>query len=115
MDKIDQEFSNWLSYNRYGNYKGMQITPQTELVAYTYVISAFVVTFRHSTRYYFKEVEREKAIAAKILCTLCNLTMGWWGLPWGPIWTIKETVVNLSDGNVKRWGEIAGTPVEPTV
>lgn len=97
----------WLIKYKYGNYNGFEITPQTELVSYTYVISIIVMSFRHSTRYYFKEAERGKALMAKLLCILCNLTCGWWGIPWGPVWTVKETACNIGDPRTICWGTIA--------
>lgn len=113
MAKMDQDFVDWLNTKRYGTYNGVDITPETELVSYTYVISVIVMTFRRSTRYYFKEAESGKALAAKLLCILCNLTLGWWGIPWGPIWVVKETFCNLANSNKKKWGEIAGRPAQP--
>lgn len=112
MSKMDQDFEDWLNTKRYGTYDGVDITPETELVSYTYVISVFVMTFRRSTRYYFKDVEKGKALTAKLLCILCNLILGWWGIPWGPIWVIKETICDLADTHTKVWGEIAGRPQE---
>lgn len=112
MSKMDKDFHDWLNTRCYGTYDGVDITPQTKLVSYTYVISVFVMTFRRSTRYYFKDVEKGKALGAKLLCILCNLTLGWWGIPWGPIWVIKETFCDLADSHSKMWGEIAGRPQE---
>lgn len=105
-----QDFQSWLRQNRYGTYNGVEITPTTQLVSYTYVISAIVITYRKSTRYYFMDVEKKQAATAKLLCTLCNLLFGWWGFPWGPIWTVKETFCNLIDSDTKCWGAIAGSP-----
>ena len=112
MLKMDKEFKDWLNRNSYGNYKGIEITPQTEIVSYTYVISMLVISMRHSTRYYFKEAEKQKAFCAKMLCILCNLIFGWWGIPWGPIWVVKETVCDIGNQYTKYWGEIAGKPEE---
>lgn len=112
MFKMDDELNEWLKRNRYGTYNGVEFTPETEMVAYTYVISILVMTFRRSTRYYFKEAEKGKAIIAKILCILCNLTVGWWGIPWGPIWTIKETFCDLFNMHKAPWGQFAGSPVD---
>lgn len=114
MSKSSEEFLNWVNRNRYGNYGGIVITPQTKLVSYTYVISVGVLTFRRSTRYYFRDAERKEATCAMLACILCNLTLGWWGIPWGPIWTIQETICDLADSHTMCWGEIAGgTPGEP--
>lgn len=107
---MDKEFREWLDHNKYGTYKGFEIKPETQLVSYTYVISAVIITYRKSTRYYFAEVEKGKARMAQFLCNLCNLIVGWWGFPWGPIWTIKETFCNLADPDVQFWAAFAGKP-----
>ncbi len=112
MFTMDKDFKDWLNRNRYGTYNGIEIKPETEMVAYTYVISFIVLTYRNRTRYYFKKAEAGKAMAAKILCILCNLIVGWWGIPWGPIWTIKESFCNLVNSNTVMWGKFAGKPVD---
>lgn len=112
---MDKEFEDWLNRNRYGSYKGIEIKPETQMVSYTYVISLLVITYRKHTRYYFLEAEREKAAVAQLLCTLCNLILGWWGFPWGPVFTIKETFGNLVKPNIQLWGKFAGKPEETQV
>lgn len=104
--EMNTEFRNWLNMNRYGNYRGTEITPSSEMVSYTYVISLLVITFRRNTRYYFLEAEKKDAMLSKVLCILCNLTLGWWGIPWGPIWTVKETICNLCNTKKATWGEL---------
>lgn len=103
---MDEHFRSWLNQNGYGNYAGIEITPSTQLVSYTYVISLLVVTLRRHTRYYFMEAEKSKALGAKFLCIACNLILGWWGIPWGPIWTIKETICNLANTQTISWGQL---------
>ena len=78
-----------------GKWNGHEIKQNSEAVAYTYVISIVILTFRRSTRFYLTDAEKDKALIALLLCTVCNLTLGWWGLPWGPIYTIKETICNF--------------------
>ena len=34
--------------------------------------------------------------------TLFSLLLGWWGIPWGPIWTIKGVIRNLAGGRKIR-------------
>ena len=105
--QMSSHFREWLSQNGYGTYNGIEITPESEIVAYTYVISIGVMSFKRSTPYYFKDVERDKIITAKILCILCNLLLGWWGIPWGPIWTVKETFCDLTNKYTRTCGEVA--------
>jgi hypothetical protein len=30
--------------------------------------------------------------------TLLSLVLGWWGIPWGPIYTIQSVVINFQGG-----------------
>lgn len=36
---MKKELREWLCNNRYGEYKGVKITPETKLVSYTYVMN----------------------------------------------------------------------------
>lgn len=108
VEEMKKELREWLCNNRYGEYKGVKITPETKLVSYTYVMSLIVFTRRNSTRYYIKDLEKGPALKAKILSILCTFLLGWWGIPFGPIWTIKYGISNIADANYNTWKEIAG-------
>ncbi len=45
MSNTSTDFKSWLKQNTYGNYNGINVTQESELVSYTYVISLVVVTF----------------------------------------------------------------------
>jgi hypothetical protein len=30
--------------------------------------------------------------------TLLTIVLGWWGIPWGPVYSIQSLVVNLKGG-----------------
>lgn len=68
-----------------------------KFVIYNYCISLLVVTFRRSSDVYFIR-EHESALIKGIPWTLLTLVMGWWGIPWGPIYTVSSLVVNLKGG-----------------
>ncbi|MCH5267977.1 MAG: hypothetical protein J1E62_06510 [Lachnospiraceae bacterium] len=124
MAKINKGFRVWLETKRYGVFNGVEITPSTRLVRYSYVISYFVMTERKKTRFYFIDVdeERDKARSARMWCTLCNFTIGLLGIPWGPIFAIIDTIGNYRKPDTIPWGIIAGpvdqepqTPVSTTI
>ena len=58
------------------------------------VLSFFLVSFRVPTRpvVYASRAERRLRVG----CTLVTLVFGWWGIPWGPIWTVQTLRRNLS-------------------
>ena len=45
---------------------------------------------------------------AKLFSTLGSLLFGWWGIPWGPIWTIKAVIDNMANSDEIIWGSLAG-------
>lgn len=112
MFEMDKDFKKWLAENKYGNYNGVEITPASKLVRYTFVVSLAVITHRSESRYYFEDMEKSKASMAKLFSTLGTLLFGWWGLPWGPIWTIKAVIDNMADSDEIIWGSLAGAKME---
>ena len=52
-------------------------------------------------------VDCTNAIAKGLPWTGLSLLAGWWGIPWGPIWTIQALVTNLRGGKDVT-AEIAG-------
>lgn len=68
-----------------------------KFVVYQYAISIVVMTFRNSSEIHFVR-KGESTIGKSIGYTLLTLVMGWWGIPWGPIYSIGAIVNNLSGG-----------------
>jgi hypothetical protein len=67
------------------------------LVMYQYTISLIVVTLQRSSDIHFIPAH-ENGVATGLPYTVLSLILGWWGLPWGPIRTIKSIACNLSGG-----------------
>ena len=66
-------------------------------VMYEYCISIVVMTFKQGTDIYFVK-EGESGTGHSIGYTLLTLLLGWWGIPWGPIYTIGALITNFSGG-----------------
>jgi hypothetical protein len=57
-----------------------------------------VLTFKRPTDIYF--IKAGKGSAGKSIgYTIVSLLFGWWGIPWGPIYTIGSLVTNLKGGH----------------
>jgi hypothetical protein len=69
-----------------------------KFVSYRYCVSAVVITFRRGSDIYFIR-SGESRVTKGLLWTLLSLVAGWWGIPWGPIFTIQSLYINLSGGN----------------
>ena len=66
-------------------------------VMYQYCVSLLVVTLRRSSDIYFVH-PGENAVTKGMSYTVLTLVMGWWGIPWGPIYTIGALYKNLRGG-----------------
>jgi hypothetical protein len=66
-------------------------------VVFQYCVSIVVMTFRRPSSIHFVRAG-EGAFSKGLVCTLVSLTLGWWGLPWGPIYTIGSVFTNLGGG-----------------
>lgn len=64
---------------------------------YEYCVSVLILTFkRNSSIYFIKSGESDPD--EKISLSLLTLLLGWWGLPFGPIYTIAALATNFSGG-----------------
>jgi len=66
-------------------------------VHFEYTISVLVMTFKRPSDIYFIK-PGEGTIGKSIGCTLVTLLLGWWGIPWGPIYSIASIATNLGGG-----------------
>jgi len=68
-----------------------------KFVVFQYSISVLVMSFKRSSDIYFIKAD-ESTIKYSIIFTLITLVFGWWGIPWGPIYTIGSLISNFSGG-----------------
>ena len=68
-----------------------------KFVVFQYCISVVVMSFKRSSGIYFIPSGTSAAGKAAPWCAL-SLLVGWWGIPWGPIWTIGTVAKNLGGG-----------------
>lgn len=68
-----------------------------KFVLYPYCISILVMTFKRGSDIYFVR-SGENPFLRGIGWSLLSLVFGWWGFPWGPIYTISTLVTNFSGG-----------------
>lgn len=66
-------------------------------VMYSWCISAIILTFKNPTSIYFVRAGESRFVKG-LPFTAISLVAGWWGFPFGPIFTIWSVVENLSGG-----------------
>ncbi|HTB32928.1 MAG TPA: hypothetical protein VK808_12945 [Bacteroidia bacterium] len=75
----------------------IQLQSGAKFVIYMYCVSIVVMSFKRYSDVYFI-LPGEKASKHSTPFTLLALFFGWWGIPWGPIWTITALSTNLQGG-----------------
>jgi hypothetical protein len=68
-----------------------------KFVIYQFCVSLLIITFKRSSSIYFISHE-QNAVVKGLPFTLLSLVLGWWGIPWGPIYTIQSVWVNFQGG-----------------
>jgi hypothetical protein len=66
-------------------------------VVFEYCVSFFITTKRHVSDVYFVRAG-QGTFGLSLGYTLLSLCLGWWGLPWGFIYTPRCLATNLSGG-----------------
>jgi hypothetical protein len=74
-----------------------ELASGARFVIYQYCISVLVMSFKRASDIFLIR-PGENAVTKGLPYTLCSLVLGWWGIPWGPIWTIATIVTNLRGG-----------------
>lgn len=75
-----------------------EIQQGAKFVSYTYCISILIMTFKRPSDIYFVK-HNESAVVKGLPFFFISLFLGWWGIPWGPIYTIGSIFTSLSGGN----------------
>jgi len=68
-----------------------------KFVVFDYCMSFLVFTIKRSSGVYFISAG-ESAIPKSLYYSLLAFVLGWWGIPWGPIYTIESLVNNFRGG-----------------
>lgn len=74
-----------------------QVRQGARFVVYSYCVSVLVMTFKRNTDIHFVRAG-ESAVVGGLPYTFLSLLLGWWGIPWGFIYTPMALVQNLGGG-----------------
>ncbi|HEV7404858.1 MAG TPA: hypothetical protein VGO11_18090 [Chthoniobacteraceae bacterium] len=66
-------------------------------VVFSYTISILVMTFKRPSSIYFVKAHESRVVKG-LPFTLLTLFLGWWGIPWGPIYSIGSFIDNFGGG-----------------
>jgi hypothetical protein len=68
-----------------------------KLVIFYYCVSLLIVSFRRASPIYLVKAGENAAVKG-LPWTALTLAAGWWGIPWGPIYSIQSLIVNFKGG-----------------
>ena len=74
-----------------------EIQSGARCVVYSYCISIVILTFRRSSDIYLIRPS-ENAVVKGLGFSAISLFLGWWGFPWGIIYTIGSFITNFGGG-----------------
>lgn len=66
-------------------------------VVYHYCISIFIMSIRQGSEIHFIRA-RKSARVRGLRFSAISMLIGWWGLPWGPVFTVQSLWTNLCGG-----------------
>jgi hypothetical protein len=99
----------------------MELQRGAKFVIFQYTISLLVVTFKRPSSIYFIRAG-ESTVGKSIPFTLITLVGGWWGIPFGPIYSVQALYTNIRGGKdltkevvaaiTKPAPAAAGTPIQ---
>lgn len=73
-----------------------------KFVVFEYFISLLIITFKQPSGVYYVR-PGEGTFGKSVGFTIITLFLGWWGFPWGPIYSVTSLVNNLGGGKDVTW------------
>lgn len=74
-----------------------EISQGGKFVIFEYTISVLIMTFKRPSQVFYI-APGQSGLSKGLPYTLLTLVMGWWGIPWGPIYSIMTLATNLGGG-----------------
>jgi len=74
-----------------------ELSNGAKFVVFQYCFSIIVMTFKRRSDIYFIKAG-ESTVKHSIWFTIITLLFGWWGIPWGPVYSIGSLSTNLTGG-----------------
>jgi hypothetical protein len=66
-------------------------------VVYSFTVSVIILTFKRSSGLIYVPSEKNRFVQG-LSYSFITLMLGWWGIPWGPIYTVGSLITNFGGG-----------------
>lgn len=84
-------------------YSGQAISRSTEVIQYRFCASMILFTVEFNTAFFPK---RDGHSRSAVVPTLVTCLLGWWGIPFGPFYTIAAVIHNIRGGQRRSVQEL---------
>ena len=74
-----------------------EIAKGAKFIVFLYCFSLLIITFKRSSDIYFIRAD-EGTLIKSLPFSVLSFFVGWWGIPWGIIYTIQSLITNFSGG-----------------
>lgn len=74
-----------------------EIASGGRFVIYQYCISILIMTFKRGSNIYLVHAGEDRVLKG-LGFSLLSFLLGWWGIPWGPIYTVQALWNNFQGG-----------------
>ncbi len=85
-------------------YGPFHLTAETPLVRYEVRASAILPTARMQSRWII--ADQEPRAGVMLLCSGITVLLGWWGIPYGPVESVRALLSNLRGGERRALGAV---------
>jgi hypothetical protein len=75
----------------------LEVNRGGKFVVYRFSVSALIVSFMLSSNPCLIRAEQSRVLKG-LPFTLLSLLLGWWGIPWGPVYTVRSMWTNFHGG-----------------
>ncbi len=102
-------FIQWLTEHRAdilaerASYQGFPVTLETPVRTYQIAVSLVLMSATFPSAYV---IDPERSGTTGWFSTLASMLLGWWGIPLGPIYTVRAVALNLRGGEVVSVGDL---------
>lgn len=109
-EKKSTDFLKWLVNNALqikngaAQYNGKLIKQTTETTQFQACFSFLVLSTKSPSRFFIRG--HDNTILMGTIYTIITLIFGWWGIPWGPIYTLETLYRNATGGHKQVVGDM---------
>jgi hypothetical protein len=90
------------------DYRGVKVSARSEVITFDLAFSVVVASFKIPSQMFI--VGQHRIWPWRIAYTGLSFLFGWWGIPWGPVYTVQALHANVVSKNRRRLIDVVRLP-----